>query len=102
MDLNKYCVKLKSYREQGVRISNFFGKIWFISRLLGIFVSIFFMVLPDRYLNILGYFLVGFIGGSVGVDIRTYIKTTRIWPLQKEVIDWDKVDYLSENISNPY
>ena len=68
----------------------------------GYFCIYFFMVFAGQIFKYIGYFLVGFIGGSVGVDIRTYIKTTRIWPLQKEVIDWDKVDYLSENISNPY
>ena len=92
-----YCVKLKHYRDKGVRISNFFGKHWFISRLLGVLASVYFMYLNDQVLNILGYLFIGFIGGAIAIDIRTVIKTQKYWPLQKEIIDWDKVEKLAEN-----
>jgi hypothetical protein len=99
MDLNKFCIKLKYYRDKGIQVSNFFGKLWFISRLVGIFLSVYFMFLHNQVLNIYGYFLIGFVGGSVCTDIRVFIKTKRCWPLQKEIIDWDKVEVLAENKS---
>jgi hypothetical protein len=92
MDLRNYCVKLKYYRDKGVRFNTFYGKPWFVSRLLGILVSVYFL-----NLNILGYFFMGFISGSVAIEVRTFIKTQRYWPFQKEIINWDKVEELAEN-----
>jgi hypothetical protein len=49
--------------------------------------------------DIIGFVLVGFVLGGIGRDVGLFIRTKSLWTLQKEIIDWDKVDKLLDNKS---
>lgn len=80
----------------GRQFSSYVGKKWFISKILIFFVSIF-MVLNEFWpVNIVGYFLFGYLFAMVITSIRFFIMSNKMWEFQKEVIDWEKVKNISE------
>lgn len=49
-----------------------------------------------------GWFLLGFIVGSLYVSFATVIRALKLWPLSREITNWNRVDeLLRENETTP-
>ncbi len=70
------------------------GRQWFISKALIAGVGIYMVCQQDNPMRLIGCVLLGYLLGVVGANVRSYIIAKAKWELQKEVIDWNKVEQL--------
>ncbi|HEG43210.1 MAG TPA: hypothetical protein ENH94_04080 [Phycisphaerales bacterium] len=96
MDVKGYCKLLMDLKSGDFGFWTYMGKRWFIFKLL-ILVGAGFMIFDeDGYINICGYFLLGYLLGVVPAGIRSFIASKKMWQFQKEFLDWEKVEKVLE------
>ena len=94
MNFEKYCRQLIYFKKHGISFSSYMGKQWFISKSLIAVVGIYMICLQDNTSRLIGCVLLGYLLGIVSANIHSYIVAKARWELQKEVIDWNKVEEL--------
>jgi hypothetical protein len=92
MNLEKYRQQLIYFKKHGVKFSFYMGKQWFILKALISGVGIYMVCQQDNFSRLIGCILLGYLVGVVSTNIRSYIIAKARWELQKEVIDWNKVE----------
>jgi hypothetical protein len=94
MKTKKHCELLMKFKEDGVQLGSYMGARWFMSKVIGvIFVAVIFLFFgQDEVCRIVGAVLGGYFFGVIAVGVRGYIATKAGWEIQKEFIDWVKVE----------
>jgi hypothetical protein len=72
------------------------GTKWFISKFIVLFVGVVMVLSKDKAKNIGGYVLFGYFLGMVLANIRSFVISKRMWKIQKEFLDWEKIEEVLE------
>jgi len=96
MDSKGYCKLLTNFKLNGLKFNSFVGTKWFISKFIILFVGVVMVLSKDKVLNIGGYVLSGYFLGMVLANIRSFVISKRMWELQKEFLDWEKIEEVLE------
>ena len=96
MDNKKYCKLIMNMKSSGCKFSSYMGTEWFILKVAILFVGVLMVLNEDKFVNIVGYILLGYLLGMVSENIRSFILSKKMWEFQKEVHDWEKVEKVLE------
>ncbi len=91
MNIKKYCQKISEYKDKPMTIIQYFGARYVVIKILILAFATFIFYNYGALLGIFCGILVGYVIGIVMADIRRAFMTMRIFELQKQIIDWDKV-----------
>ena len=86
------CRLLLQFRDKGVRFRTFMGVRWFVMKAMMVFVSVVMVSLEDPVAHTVGWVILGFALGMIVAGIRSYIVARRVWTVQKEFLDWQKIE----------
>ena len=92
MDSKGYCKLLTNFKLNGPKFNSYMGTKWFISKFIIVFVSVVMVLRKDKVVNIGGYVLFGYFLGMVLANIRSFVVSKRMWEIQKEFLDWEKIE----------
>ena len=92
MDSKGYCKLLTNFKLNGIRFSSYMGIRWLVSKFIILFAGLLMILNEDKIANIVGYILLGYFLGAVIANIRTFIASKSRWELQKEFLDWEKIE----------
>lgn len=92
MDVKKYCGLLMKFKNDGMKPSTFMGKRWYVSKVILVILALVLLFLEEKALRIAGFIVLGYILGVIVANVRSYLVVKKKWELQKELIDWDKVE----------
>jgi hypothetical protein len=84
--------KLLMNREKGVRLMTYLGPKWFIGKVALIIFTIILLLQNNPILRATALVGAGYLVGMIAANIRSFIIIKNAWPLQKEIIDWIKVE----------
>jgi len=76
------------------------GTKWFISKFIILFAGMLMVLSKDKIVNITGYILFGYFFGMVLANVRTFFLSKKRWDLQKEFLDWGKIEEVIAQNSN--
>ena len=96
MDNKRYCKLIMNMKSNGCKFSTYMGTKWFILKAAILFVGVLMVLNEDKFVNIAGYILFGYLLGMVSANIRSFILSKKMWEFQKEVLDWEKVEKVLE------
>jgi hypothetical protein len=90
----KQCEALMKFKKDGVQLGSYMGTRWFITKGIGVIAVVVIILLfrQDEACRIVGAVLGGYVFGVVVADVRSYIPRRASWVIQKEFIDWVKVE----------
>lgn len=100
MNIKEYCQKIREYKDKPMTIMQYFGVKYVVMKILILAFATFIFYNYGAKLGILCGILVGYVIGIVIADIRRAFMTTRIFELQKQITDWDKVAKIINNNKN--
>ena len=92
MNVKRHCELLMMFNDRGVRFSLYMGFRWFISKAIIAIAIILMFFSQDEVFSIIGYILLGYLIGVFGENVRSYVMAKAKWDIQKEFIDWNKVE----------
>jgi lipoprotein signal peptidase len=92
MDVIKHCVLLMKLKNDGMKLSTYMGRRWFVSKVMLVILASVLLFLEEKALRITGFIVLGYILGVIVANVRSYLVVKKKWELQKEFIDWDKVE----------
>ncbi len=92
MDRKKHCQVLVDFRDHGVRFGQYVGVRWVASKVLVAAIALVMVFWDEQVVRCAGFLLLGYLVGALAVTCRTWIITAGIWQVQKEFIDWEKVE----------
>ncbi|MHC4109933.1 MAG: hypothetical protein ACYSUY_02600 [Planctomycetota bacterium] len=95
MDMKKHCGLLTKFKNDGMKLSTYMGRRWFVSKMMLIILAMVLLFLTEKTFRIAGFIVLGYIIGVIVANFRSYFLVKKKWKLQKELIDWEKVrEYL--------
>ena len=95
MDVKKHCGLLTKFKNDGMKLSTYMGRRWFVSKVILIILALVLLFLTEKTFRMAGFIVLGYIIGVIVANLRTYFVVKKKWKLQKEFIDWEKVkEYL--------
>jgi hypothetical protein len=98
MEEKKYCELLMKSRNNGIQLSSYMGFRWFFLKVVIIIFALSFLLMKNYVIRIYGAVMLGYLLGVVVADVRRYIVLKIRWEIQKEFIDWNKVEeYMKSN-----
>ena len=101
MDSRAYCRLMMNFKSNGPKFSTFMGTKWVVSKFIILLVGGLMVFNEDKTANIIGYILFGYFLGLVLANIRVFILSKNKWELQKEFIDWGKIEeVVAQNKNN--
>ena len=92
MSMKKFCKQLMQFKEHGIKFNSYMGSRWFVSKVIIAIAALLMIFQQNEASRIFGFVLLGYLIGVVSVNIRSYIFAKGRWELQREVIDWKKVE----------
>lgn len=92
MNIEGYCRGLIAFKKDGVRLSSYMGRRWFVSKAMVGVAACLMLARSEEAFRIVGYMLLGYALGMIVAGIRSYVVGKKRWELQKELIDWKKVE----------
>ena len=96
MDVKKHCGLLMKFKNDGMKLSTYMGRRWFVSKVMLIILALVLLFLPGKTFRIASFMLLGYILGVIVADLRSYFMVKKKWKLQEELIDWEKVKNIWE------
>jgi len=99
MDGKRYYGLLLKFREEGIRFRSFMGRRWLAVKGLALVFSSALAWIADPIIRGSALIVLGFVSGTIAVDVRSYFSTRRFWPYLKEVLNWDKIETLLRDAS---
>ena len=90
--MKKHCELLMKFKKDGMQLGMYMGTRWFMSKALIVVVIFFLVIQQDEVCRIVGLVLVGYLFGVVGANVQGYIRSKAGWEIQREFIDWVKVE----------
>jgi len=95
MDVKKHCGLLMKFKNDGMKLSTYMGRRWFVSKVMLIILALVLLFLTENTFRMAGFIVLGYIIGVIVANLRSYFVVKKKWKLQKELIDWEKVkEYL--------
>ncbi len=95
MDVKKHCGLLMKFKNDGMKLSTYMGRRWFVSKVILIILALVLLFLTKNTFRMAGFIVSGYITGVIVANLRSYFVVKKKWKLQKELIDWEKVkEYL--------
>jgi len=97
MDWKTHCGLLMKLKSDGMKLSTYMGRRWFLSK--GMLVVLAFVLLfqPAETFRMAGYVITGYLLGVTVANVRSYVLAKKKWELQRELIDWDRVEEIAKN-----
>lgn len=92
MDNIGYCKLMTDFKSNGFKFSSYMGAKWFIFEFTILFVCVLMVLNEDRILNTAGYILFGYSLGVALASVRSFIISKKRWDLQREFLDWGKIE----------
>ena len=92
MNIKKYSEQMARYREHGVQFGPYMGPRWFIAKMIIAGIAFFMLFQQVEITRIVGILLLGYLIGVIGSNVRGFIAAREKWEIQKELIDWNKVE----------
>jgi len=97
MDMKKHCGLLMKFKNDGMKISTYMGRRWFVLKVILIIATVLMLWTNKAATRIVGFILVGYLLGVIVANVRSYLVVKKKWELQKELIDWDKVEEIAKS-----
>ncbi len=95
MDMKIHCGLLVKFKNDGMKLSIYMGRRWFVSKVMLIILALVLLLLTEKTFRMAGFIVLGYIIGVIVANFRSYFVVKKKWKLQKELIDWEKVkEYL--------
>lgn len=92
MDMKKHCGLLMKFKNDGMKLSTYMGRRWFVSKVILIILALVLLFLTEKTFRMAGFVVSGYIIGVIVANIQSYFVVKKRWELQKELIDWEKVE----------
>lgn len=98
MDAKTHCRLLMKFKNDGIRVSTYMGRRWFVSKGILVIVALMMLFHGEETSRMAGFIVLGYLLGVVVANVRSYLVVKKKWELQRELIDWNKVrEYLEGN-----
>jgi hypothetical protein len=88
----KYCELLMKFKKDGVQLVSYMGTRWIIFKVLIVVVVFLLLIQQDEVYRIAGSVFLGYLVGVVVANVRGYIVGKAGWEIQREFVDWVKVE----------
>ena len=98
--VKNYCRLLLHFKESGPQLRLYMGRRWFASKIILIIAATCMLWVDEQVSRAVGFVLLGYLIGMVGTHVQNFLLVKGKWQLQKDFIDWKKVEkYLEVNES---
>ena len=92
MDAKTHCGLLMKFKNDGIQFSTYMGRRWFVSKGILVIVALVMLFRVEDTSRMAGFIVLGYLLGVIGANVRSYLAAKKKWEIQRELIDWDKVE----------
>jgi hypothetical protein len=97
MDWKTHCGLLMKLKIDGMKLSTYMGRRWFLSKGMLVVVALVLLFQAGQTFRMGGFVVTGYSLGVIAANVRSYVVAKKKWELQRELIDWDKVEEIAKN-----
>jgi hypothetical protein len=73
------------------------GRRWFFSKVMLVAAALVLLLQGGQTFRMAGLVVTGYFLGVIAANVRSYVAVKKKWELQRELIDWDKVEEIAKN-----
>jgi hypothetical protein len=96
MDWKTHCGLLMKLKNDGMKFSTYMGRRWFFSKGMLVVLVLVLLFQAEETFRIAGFIVIGYLLGVIVANVRSYLVVKKKWELQRELIDWDKVEEIAK------
>ena len=96
MDAKTQCALLMKFKKDGIQLSTYMGRRWFVSKGILVIAALAMLFHTENTVRSAGLIVLGYLLGVIGANVRSYFVAKTKWELQRELIDWDKVEEIAK------
>ncbi len=97
MDWKTHCGLLMKLKSDDMKLSTYMGRRWFLSKGMLVVLALVLVFQAGERFRMAGFVVIGYLLGVIVANVRGYVVAKKKWELQRELIDWDKVEEISKN-----
>jgi nitrate/nitrite transporter NarK len=85
------------FKKDGIKLTTYMGRRWFVSKGILAIAALVMLLHTAKTVRPAGLVMLGYLLGVIGANVRSYFVTKTKWELQRELIDWDKVEEIAKS-----